>query len=616
MANEFKVRKGLIVEGSGSAVLDIQGSQGQLFSITDDLTGDIFSVSDISGVPILNVNAGGTTTIDGAVSSSADGIRSEGDIRSATNVYGMESILSRDITVGRSLKFAAAPIGGSGTKALMFIGNGSAVEYRTLGSNAFNSTSFTTNTGTLTGNGSSGRVPIYNGTTSFTTDTGFTYSSNKLSIDGVLRANGVDIIDHSTARTILIGDTTDSDEIDAIKFVVMAGDNIVLTDGETAVNSALKLPSLSAQNSEATALMKNGSNVVGYRELGSNAFNSTSIPSLSGNVTVGGDLTVSGNQVITAAVNADVKFQVWNESSYGIGMTSGVTLGGLNDYAMTFCMNNDSDRGFWWGYSGQAKSAGAMSLTTGGNLYVSNQVQAQETYIARDSYFERLVYLNQVSENESSTKALVWADDTTIEFRGLGSAAFSSVLTGDGNYGMTTSGTSIRMEDDRRRNSSTTDIYTGNTHDFTWYDADVGIRWYTAGAEEMRLENDGDLHVDGDVIAFSSTVSDERLKDNVTTIENPLDKIKALRGVEYDWNDGSRKGKHDLGLIAQEVEMVIPEIVHEHQMPLLNDDEEDETLYKTVDYEKLTAVLIEGMKEQQNQIDSLKSELAKIKGSL
>jgi len=130
------------------------------------------------------------------------------------------------------------------------------------------------------------------------------------------------------------------------------------------------------------------------------------------------------------------------------------------------------------------------------------------------------------------------------------------------------------------------------------------------------LEDDGDLHVDGDVIAFSSTVSDERLKDNVTTIENPLDKIKALRGVEYDWNDGSRKGKHDLGLIAQEVEKVIPNIVHEHQMPLLNDDEEDETLYKTVDYEKLTAVLIEGMKEQQNQIDSLKSELAKIKGSL
>ena len=65
MANEFKVKKGLIVHGSGSTVLDIQGSQGQLFSITDDLTGTLFAVSDISGVSIFDVNADGTTTLDG-----------------------------------------------------------------------------------------------------------------------------------------------------------------------------------------------------------------------------------------------------------------------------------------------------------------------------------------------------------------------------------------------------------------------------------------------------------------------------------------------------------------------------------------------------------------------
>ena len=55
MANEFKVRKGLIVQGSGSTLLDIQGSQGQLFSVTDSLTGSLFSVNDISGIPILEV---------------------------------------------------------------------------------------------------------------------------------------------------------------------------------------------------------------------------------------------------------------------------------------------------------------------------------------------------------------------------------------------------------------------------------------------------------------------------------------------------------------------------------------------------------------------------------
>jgi len=55
MANEFKVKKGLTVNGSGSTILDIQGSQGQLFSITDQLSGSLFSVNDISGIPIMEV---------------------------------------------------------------------------------------------------------------------------------------------------------------------------------------------------------------------------------------------------------------------------------------------------------------------------------------------------------------------------------------------------------------------------------------------------------------------------------------------------------------------------------------------------------------------------------
>src|SRR6056300_1352178 len=63
MANEFKVKKGLIVNGSGSTVLDIQGSQGQLFSVTDALTGTLFSVTDISGIPILSVDSDDTVTM-------------------------------------------------------------------------------------------------------------------------------------------------------------------------------------------------------------------------------------------------------------------------------------------------------------------------------------------------------------------------------------------------------------------------------------------------------------------------------------------------------------------------------------------------------------------------
>ena len=69
MANEFKIKKGLIVTGaSGGTVVDIQGSQGQLFSVTDNLSGSIFAVSDISGVPIFDVNSSGLSTFAGLVS--------------------------------------------------------------------------------------------------------------------------------------------------------------------------------------------------------------------------------------------------------------------------------------------------------------------------------------------------------------------------------------------------------------------------------------------------------------------------------------------------------------------------------------------------------------------
>jgi len=69
MANEFKIRKGLIVEGAtGGTVVDVQGSLGQLFSVTDNLTGEIFAVADISGVPIMTINSSSATVFTGLVS--------------------------------------------------------------------------------------------------------------------------------------------------------------------------------------------------------------------------------------------------------------------------------------------------------------------------------------------------------------------------------------------------------------------------------------------------------------------------------------------------------------------------------------------------------------------
>jgi hypothetical protein len=63
MANEFKVRKSLVVNGSGSVLLDVQGSQGQLFSITDSLSGSLFAVKDISGMPVMEAFSDNTARI-------------------------------------------------------------------------------------------------------------------------------------------------------------------------------------------------------------------------------------------------------------------------------------------------------------------------------------------------------------------------------------------------------------------------------------------------------------------------------------------------------------------------------------------------------------------------
>ena len=71
---------------------------------------------------------------------------------------------------------------------------------------------------------------------------------------------------------------------------------------------------------------------------------------------------------------------------------------------------------------------------------------------------------------------------------------------------------------------------------------------------------DGNLEADGDVVAFST--SDKRLKDNITLISNPIEKILQIGGYEFDWNEKQNTyNGHDVGVIAQEIEKVLPEVI-------------------------------------------------------
>jgi len=103
----------------------------------------------------------------------------------------------------------------------------------------------------------------------------------------------------------------------------------------------------------------------------------------------------------------------------------------------------------------------------------------------------------------------------------------------------------------------------------------------------------------GELTAASfDTSSDERLKDNITTLDNALSKVLKLRGVEFNMKN-ERVHDRKIGLIAQEVEKVLPQVVSE-------DKTEDK--YKAVSYANIVALLIEAMKEQQQQIDELKNK--------
>ena len=133
----------------------------------------------------------------------------------------------------------------------------------------------------------------------------------------------------------------------------------------------------------------------------------------------------------------------------------------------------------------------------------------------------------------------------------------------------------------------------------------ANFKWNSGGTDYMLLATNN-LHVAGSVTANSSSVSDERFKDNIQTIPGALDKVKALRGVTYTWNKGSRKDQTDYGVIAQEVEKVMPEIVHDMTMPLLTNDEE--TVYKTVDYSRLSAVLINSIQELEARLAALETK--------
>ena len=132
-----------------------------------------------------------------------------------------------------------------------------------------------------------------------------------------------------------------------------------------------------------------------------------------------------------------------------------------------------------------------------------------------------------------------------------------------------------------------------------------GTRFYNdapgrSGAAQIFSVGNGDDHVRVlNNLIVSGTVtanSDITLKKNITTIDNALDKVCDLRGVEFDYIENE---EHSIGVIAQEVEKVLPDLIHT----------DAKTDLKTVAYSNLTAVLIEAVKELKKENDALSARI-------
>ncbi|MEY4333742.1 MAG: Pelagibacter phage, partial [Bacteroidota bacterium] len=130
------------------------------------------------------------------------------------------------------------------------------------------------------------------------------------------------------------------------------------------------------------------------------------------------------------------------------------------------------------------------------------------------------------------------------------------------------------------------------------------VRFNSIGIGMAASATAGRIDAAGDIVAFST--SDKNFKENIKPIENALEKISKISGNTYDWKEDMKEYHgfegNDVGVIAQEIESVLPQLVTTR-----------ETGYKAVKYDKLVALLIEGIKEQQTQIHKLTLEVENLK---
>ena len=185
------------------------------------------------------------------------------------------------------------------------------------------------------------------------------------------------------------------------------------------------------------------------------------------------------------------------------------------------------------------------------------------------------------------------------------------------------------------QNSNIFYVLSGRSNNTTSWSTYNGYWPLTISMVNNDAQFGGNLNVRYNITAYSS---DERLKTNIKPIENALDKLCSLRGVTFDWTDEAeeagfspRDKYNDVGVIAQEVEAVLPQLVFPAPFDLHQGNPDTDYVegelsqaellgtsksgkdYKTVEYGRMVALTIEAIKEQQTIINNQQQEISELK---
>jgi len=189
----------------------------------------------------------------------------------------------------------------------------------------------------------------------------------------------------------------------------------------------------------------------------------------------------------------------------------------------------------------------------------------------------------------------------------LGSYFYSSSLDGNNLYLHYTGSLEVPINQSSHRVPLTVGTVQGTNHNVQYNDNGnlAGASDFLYSGSKVGINNTVNdltynLEVSGSIRASAALLSnsDERLKENIYPIDNALSRLSSIEGVYFDWKKG---GNRQVGVIAQQVQKVLPEVVSE-----------DKDSYLSVDYTKLVPLLIEGLNEQAMLIRDLEDRIAKL----